>query len=223
MLNGACSAPEITCWTASDCQGGIYSQGKEATAACVNGANPPAAEDQPGSCSITGGSSVVAPGSCSPSPAAIMNNDGWGSDVRACPKTLTGSVPCGEGVCEPVGVGEQLCIRKAGANACPAGWDVKVEGFGGEVDQRTCTACACNPISCSGGAYTVYEALDCNGAYANVVVNSADCTPIPNVNGTISSSRLPALGSVVQNGCSGGGQPTGTFTGTDPVTFCCKN
>jgi hypothetical protein len=153
-----------------------------------------------------------------------MNNDGWGSDVRACPKTLTGSVPCAGGMCEPVGPGEQLCIRKVGSHTCPAGWDVKrVEGYAGEDDLRMCTACACNPISCSGGSYTVYEALDCNGAYASVVVDGAGCTVIPNVSGTISSSRLPALGSVVQNGCSGGGQPTGAFTPTGPVTFCCKN
>jgi hypothetical protein len=152
-----------------------------------------------------------------------MNKDGWGSDVRACPRTLTGSVPCAGGICEPVGDGEQLCIRKNGTDACPAGWENRVESFGGEVDQRTCTNCLCNPISCSGGSYTVYEALDCNGVYANVLVDGANCTPVPNVSGTISSSRLPVLGSVVQNGCSGGGLPTGTFTGTDPVTFCCKN
>jgi hypothetical protein len=224
VFNAVCSAPQITCWTASDCQGTIYSQGQETAAGCVNGANPPPAEDQPGSCSLTAGSTVVAQGNCSTSGGFVVNAPDWGSDVRACNKPLTGTMACGVGgTCEPVGIGEQLCIRKTGTDPCPAGWDVsRVESFAGEEDLRSCSPCGCNAISCAGGSYTVYEALDCNGAYANVPVNGAGCTVIPNVSGTLSSSRLPALGSVVQNGCFGGG-PMGAFTPTGPVTFCCKN
>jgi hypothetical protein len=225
VANGVCSAPQMTCWTGTtNCTGDIFGQWKSTNTACDNGANPPVGADQPGSCSVTEGSSVVGQGNCSTTGGDRINDPDWSLDVHVCNPVLTGGAACGAGgSCEPVKGGQQICIRKAGAELCPAGWDVdRVESFGDRLDQRICTPCACNGITCAGGSYTVYEALGCDGTYASVAVNGA-CVEVPNVSGTISMSVLPVLGNVVQNGCSGGGQPMGSFVPVKPVTFCCKN
>lgn len=168
---------------------------------------------------------IAAPGSCSTTGGSVTNADDWGTDIHVCNAVLTGGSACGVGgTCEPVIPDQRLCIRKNGTDACPPGWSVsRVDSFAGEDDQRDCTSCDCNPASCSGGGYTVYDSLGCDAASAGVEVDTANCTNVPSIiDGTV-MSLLAKTGSVTQNGCDSGAEPTGSFIPTDPVTFCCKN
>jgi hypothetical protein len=227
MSGATCSAPEVTCWSSPGCQGDVFNVSKAGNSDCTSIPSDPNAGDQPASCKLTGTPDVLSEGTCTHNGGGVVNAVEWESDVHVCPAVLTGTGDgCGaEGTCEPIQTG-QLCIRKAGAmelGQCPSGWNLKqVNSFATADDSRQCSPCFCNGISCSGGAYTFYDALGCTGS--SMAVNSmADCADVPNTLGSVASSLMPSVGQVIQNGCAGGGQPMGAFTPTGPVTFCCKN
>lgn len=224
--NASCSAPEITCWAGnSTCSGAEWGTLGTKDDSCINDQSAPALEDQPGSCSLTAGPSVAEPGTCSKSGGSVTNAPDWGLDVHVCNAPPSSGVACGAGgTCEPLIPGQQLCIRKEGTEACPAGWDLsRVDSFSDADDSRGCTSCNCNPVSCSGGEVAVFDTFGCSEADGHVHVDSSNCFDVPNIIDGSLLSLLPTLGSVVQNGCSGGGNPVGEFTPLGPVTFCCKN
>ena len=119
--------------------------------------------------------------------------------------------------------GARLCIGAVGfVDQCPAGWPDKIEAFDKLSDERTCSACGCEPLKCSGGQYTVGDAATCDVAgAATVVVNSTNCTPVDNILDGAAASFKPVLGKPEGVGCNGG-EPGGSVVATDPVSLCCK-
>jgi hypothetical protein len=149
--------------------------------------------------------------SCAPDDALAPN--GCGSDQLCAPDgPFNGS----------------YCVTREGAHDCPSGsYSERRVFFGGVEDTRDCSACACDR-DCD---YTVELFPDadttCGGAASatlsiaspNEAEEASNCAVAPVGTG----GTLRAAFSVTGGGtCSAsGGEPVGSATGADPITFCC--
>lgn len=218
-----CSAPHIQCFYGDSlCAGAAGVQKQLTSPSCAADATAPVAEDQAGSCKLIGGPVVVNQGLCVKSTSAVMGPQDYEEDVSACMVPTAGT--CGENLrcVQSPSDGARLCIGKEGEDECPAGWPDKVPAFGKVSDQRACSACGCDTLTCSGGQYTVGDAAMCDVAgAATVVVNSTDCTEVNLILDGASASFKPVLGKLETVTCTGG-EPEGSVVATDPLVFCCK-
>lgn len=137
---------------------------------------------------------------------------------------------CGsEQLCAPDGpFNGAYCVTREGAHECPAGSYSERRVFFGDVeDNRDCSACACDR-DCD---YTVELFPDadttCTGAASatlsidspNELEEASNCAVAP----VGAGGTLRAAFSVTGGGtcAASGGQPVGSATGSDPITFCC--
>ena len=222
----SCSAPQIMCWSGdSSCGndgGAFYNAWTAPSTSCINDQGSSIDDNLPGSCKLTADAAPSPSGNCPPAGGKPIK-PGWTLDVHVCePAPPSGGMACGSnGMCAPLNAGEQLCIRKAGVQNCPTGWPTLVKGYTGANDERVCSACTCGPATCTGGAYTIYDGINCDATTGNVLVNSTTCIDVPNIIDASAMSLQPQLGTPVASTCSGG-VPMGTFNPTGLVTFCCR-
>jgi len=224
-----CGPPAITCYPGSQgCNGG----GQNWTATLANGM---CAKPNLGffttslSCRLSG-PPVVNGGSCQASTTDFANKDTWGGELVACAANAGGG-GCSTGqacVQKPTDPAkESVCIAIQGQETCPSGWTSTTMGYTKGTDNRSCTACSCDPggISCMGGSYTVYDLDQCATQGASdlpIPITSNMCTNVSVLldGGSWSiKANLPTP----SGGCTpSGGDPAGEVQTDGPITFCCK-
>jgi hypothetical protein len=132
-------------------------------------------------------------------------------------------------LCAPDGpFNGSYCVTRQGTHDCPAGSYSERRVFFGDVeDSRDCSPCACDR-DCD---YTVELFPDadttCAGAASatlsidspNELEEASNCAVAP----VGAGGTLRAAFSVTGGGtcAASGGQPVGSATGSDPITFCC--
>ncbi len=139
----------ITSGTNGTCDN-ITTQTGTATAGC-NGLN---------AFGTSGASFSVTPpapsgGSCSPAPSTTLPTVGYAHVGRTCALSAAPGGGCDAGsVCVPNPAPFGMCISKAGANTCPAGFTNQHTIGSALADTRGCTACGCTFDAgvCSGTA-----------------------------------------------------------------------
>lgn len=165
-----------------------------------------------GSCTPTGG----VPSGGSPT---------WQGGIKAC-RVLSGLGGCaGQQACvpKPGGLYEpRICIGRAGDQPCPGNFTQKTVAYGDYQDNRNCTTCTCG--SGTGGTCTLGVTLysDSNCMTAVGSGNSNTCVMLTG-NPAIQGRKTSVVQAPSGGSCpvTGGGQPTGSVTETDPTTFCC--
>jgi hypothetical protein len=124
-----------------------------------------------------------------------------------------------------------VCIRTQGSATCPDGWPVSLTLYSSGIDERVCSACACDPsaVQCEGGTYTFYDANDCvpcdpsTGCTAEVTVGPdvlcVDLTSTADDQGfsmRITSPAKPA------HCAASGALPSGQIKVLGETTVCCR-
>lgn len=221
-LTGAtCAAPKLGCATNDSC-----SSVSDWTSALADGSchKPGIGNASSLSCTLLDNGSVANSGSCQPTvtktsaaPFAVF--------VDVC-DSGSGAKGCFAGYeCAAKGSGayaSRPCVAQPANATCPLGWGARHFAFGSYEDTRSCTACACTPqVTCSGGAYAVYDDNDCaTGA------NSIGDMSCHDASGELDfgtwSIRLTAGAAAGGQCVASGGEPTGALTTENPVTFCCQ-
>lgn len=222
----ACTSPEITCWVGdTDCANGTAATYPAvANNTCVNETNVPVGEGVLAACKITGAPSISDQGTCNVNSTANPMKPGtWQSDVHTCDANL--GAACGVNkicVTTPF-AGQQICVHKAGTDACPAGFPNSVQSYSGANDSRGCSACGCAAITgCSGGNYTAYDYTNCDGASPVIaVIDSNACLNATDIFDGSASSLMPGQAAPVDPQQCTGGSPTGSLTPTGAVKYCC--
>jgi hypothetical protein len=227
--NASCTAPPIACYNQSNSCGGntlLDLSQLVADGSCFD--VPGIGMSPPRSCKLTGNAAVADMGACQPSGGELMFSEPWMNRDDVCGQAIGGGKGCGnKKACVPKGDGDYngpICVRKTGMNMCPQLFPNAVEVATGGTDDRACAACQCavSGVTCSGGAYTVYDQDACGGVTATV--NSMNCVDVMQLldgnSGSIEATELPqaAGGTCAQSG----GEPTGSVTPDDTVTYCCK-
>lgn len=178
--------------------------------------------------SLIGGAPFVTGGSCAPAGGvATVVPYTWNSVGQACSNAGVAGLGCGVGkscVAKTAAPLESnVCIRKAGNNNCPAGqFSEKHLFFDDATDTRGCTGCSCGGVNggdCQMSVQVYSSSGTCTGQVASFLLpGCADLAGNPQVGARKSTLvQAPSGGSCQQSG----GAPTGTATGTTPVTFCC--
>jgi len=193
LLSGVCTSTWVTPMPGDDVSAGFVTQ-------------------VPGGCPASGGT-------------ATLVTAHWSSGAHLC----AGSTPAGtcgnrNAICVPPPTAPFTathCVYHDGDLACPAEYPSKTMLWGEAIaDSRGCTQCSCSSPTAGGcgGTTVAYEAAGCGGT--NVVAPNANmCTHAPFV---IKSVEFTA--SATPGSCKAlGGLPSGTATGTDPLTVCCLN
>jgi hypothetical protein len=165
-------------------------------------------------------------GSCTPSATRSVTPAVWTTSARLCgassPPPTSG---CGGGaVC--VGQGNVppstgYCVARAGTGySCPAGYPVAKTYYSSGTDTRDCTTCSCaNPTgaSCSGGAGAASRDPTCFRNNVPLTAPRACNGDIQNLQSAMFTPATPSGGSCAPLG----GQATGTFIPTSPMSVCC--
>ena len=206
---GSCSEGQFAVRTANDATCG---------GAAVNlAANQVACAALPGNLDLSTGrfarvTPPAAPASC---PANPTSNIAPLAQGRTCETTKVGLGCTGAQVCAPRVAPFEICVARAGAQACPAGYQLRRAG-GSANDTRAGSACTCTSSPCT-GSITVYQNAACGGN--NAKLDATDqCAQISGPNGPGSFK------STVTGGCQVATppQPSGALTFTDEQTVCCK-
>ncbi|MEZ4375044.1 MAG: hypothetical protein R3B07_29805 [Polyangiaceae bacterium] len=169
-------------------------------------------------------------GSCIPGGgAATRPPTSWNTKVRGCggPDGGWQAAGCGANTCVPPSAGafnRGLCVYQVGDVSCPSGaFSSKSVYYQNSNDQRACTACTCDSpvgVTCSGAKLDAWNGLGCAGSVAATVnPPGIDCKAV--ATGAEKSFKY-TVGTATGGSCPPqGGQPTGTATPVDAVTFCC--
>jgi hypothetical protein len=223
LAGAACSAPAITCYhLSSACSSADTFTFQASNNQCVVDDKAPVAEDQPGSCKLTGDPIPVAMGSCMTTGGSPIAPDDWGLDVHACPAIKDTSCAGGGTCIESAPADAAICIWRLGTDPCPPAWPNPIQAYASAEETRGCTSCTCGPTTCTGGHYTAIDDLACDPASVNkVTINSTNCTAANMIFDGATASLQPVTAAVNPVACSGGA-PTGEFTPQDPRIFCCK-
>ena len=152
---------------------------------------------------------------CAPSHEESVPPAGWTLEARGCVPQVAES--CGvSGTCIEAS-DRRTCIWREGDATCPQGDFVEREVvYGGLVDDRSCSACTCGAVegSCAGTA--TFYAIDTCGLGVPGVAQEGDCVFLDTPMRSALLEVEPAYA------CSpGGGEPVGTASATEPVTYCC--
>lgn len=239
---GTCSNVHITYWDTTSCTNGCWGCAGPAFtladgASCTvfkqthgpSGQSPSAARFSPPTASGS---------SCAPQ----ADNSGkkippptWASAMVACGGEATGGKGCGDATTEcvprPPSPFNSICIYQSGDKPCPAGaYTKKSVYYTGYADARSCTSCTCGAAtgqSCSG---SVHVYTDQCASDETVMTVPKKCYPVPAdsttapYDGGLEDTRGATYTAGTPSGGSckpGGGQPSGSVTGTGAVTFCC--
>jgi hypothetical protein len=125
-----------------------------------------------------------------------------------------------------MGYGSGDCIYQDGDVACPMGpYAQKTLLYTGFADSRSCSACACGAPS-GGTCAGLVRLFD----YEGIEDGCSEAGPILPADGTcvatgaeITGYILELDGAPVGGSCAAsGGNPSGTVTGTNPITVCCE-
>ena len=114
-----------------------------------------------------------------------------------------------------------VCISKPGDNMCPQTFPNKHVYYDMMVDTRDCTACKCGPVTGATCTATVdlYSDAACNTKIASIPAGTCgDLSGNPAVSGRKATPQF--TGSCAADAT--GGQPTGSVTGQNAVTYCCR-
>jgi hypothetical protein len=147
---------------------------------------------------------------------------------RTCaPPAKVGKGCVGAKVCAPVPTtGFNVCASKAGANACPANYNVSRQSGTSDTDSRDCTACTCNLTACS-STVTISTNNNCvTGKFDSVASSGAGtCAGLGNAGPYNGGGAQYYKSTAATGGCAIGSAsvPTGTLTFVGPTTICCKN
>lgn len=148
-------------------------------------------------------------------PASAKANIAALAQGRTCEAAKVGLGCGGTQVCAPKVAPFEFCIARAGAQACPAGYQLRRAGASAS-DTRACSACVCSPTPCT-GSITIFQNNACLGNSVQLAAND-QCAQIsgPNNPGSYRST--------VTGGCqvTTTSQPSGAVTFTDEQTVCCK-
>lgn len=169
------------------------------------------------SCQVASPPKLV--GGCAPSGGGVVSPPPeWPSFVSLCPAELApeGKPSCASTCVLPV-QGGATCLAHDGKVPCPSGL-APLETWKSGNDARSCTACGCDAsgVGCSGGGYAFYfDGFNCTGNPLKMVVD-ASCVGTDYVWGVERVDALPT------GSCGAtGGQPTGAYSVSDPMTVCC--
>jgi len=117
----------------------------------------------------------------------------------------------------PEGFSTGLCVAQAGEHECPEGYPEPRTAFSDVEDTRRCSACTCSP----GGAFTcaseleVFDQAGCMGTADAEVTGMDQCFDSP----TSFRYTEPTVTGVCTPSAT---EPTGTISGADPLTICCR-
>lgn len=183
--------------------------------------------------SLTVGPTTVTSGSCTASSVTPTKPaPTWQSLGEACGEPTPGTGCNGSQVCLPKpasGFAPNVCIMKAGDQACPPGPFQEQHVFHtGFTDSRDCTACSCGAsagASCS-ATVTVYGVnTGCNGAAVATINTNTAAGACANLAGNpMVGSRKAVTTAPTGGACpASGGQPLGAAApdAATAVTFCC--
>jgi hypothetical protein len=230
LENATCSVSPISCWDGSgNCGGG---NSFDVTQYVANGSCwdvPNINNQNQRSCRLTGPAAVMDMGSCPPSGGELIFSEPWMNQDDVCGQPIQGGKGCGgKKACVPRGSGDYsgpVCIRKAGNDDCPAAYPNEVDVATGEMDDRACNACQCaaSDVTCSDGAYTVYNSDGCAAGDMNVV-DSMNCVNVSSqLDKGTGSMKLTTPPQAEGGSCTeSGGEPTGSVTPQGETTFCCE-
>jgi hypothetical protein len=153
----------------------------------------------------------------------------WSQNAEGC--GFTGQLSsCGSAeVCVPHASSPfKLCVYKTGASSggtCPSPYDATsapVVFDTGIADSRSCTDCRCGDVTgaCSGGDVELSpNSTTCTGGITSPL--PASCN-IDGINGNLPLYAELTTPPTPSGTCNpSGGQPSGTATGTGPVSVCC--
>lgn len=222
----ACSLSRLSCSGTASCSTGIDVTDDVADGVCHGPSLLPSMT--PRSCSVKP-PVPAAVGNCVPT-SAETTTPPWTRTMDACVEERVGGGGCTAGsTCvrsPPAGHGH-LCIRMAGADPCPLGWDAQESTWLGAVDSRACDACGCSfdpsSATCSPTVYAFHDFLDCGGP--SVALDSMTCVDVAGMSDyfTWSVRLVSAPVPTTAGACTPfGGEPTGSVNPFDPVTYCCQ-
>jgi hypothetical protein len=221
-----CSSPTFICdYNEVGCPQ-VNHQYQSATTSCHNLPNVPAMGGFTGSCMITANPAVVAYGSCSGEPSAMMGPAMWGKELRLCPAPPGAGSGCQAGdACaqkKPAVLQQAFtCVTQAGAATCPLGWEkTNISAFEGGTDERGCSTCGCDTtsITCSGGKVNLYGENECQ--FIKLTLEAVgQCDPIKM---DLSSGSADFVLGTPSIGTCNPAQPTGSVVTTGPYTLCCR-
>jgi hypothetical protein len=183
-----------------------------------------------GSCLINADPDVIKKGMCTGGPSTLVGPPAWARALQTCPVPAGTGVGCAaQEVCVAKRSGDyasaSTCVQQSNGGACPAGWTTTtIAAFDGGEDQRTCGSCTCdvNTVTCTGGAYTLYDLPDCSaGGGEQVYDTKGECIAVSAILEEQSASIRATLGTPVPGVCN---QPTaqGQMMPTGSRTFCCR-
>lgn len=141
-------------------------------------------------------------------------------DSRICKLEASSAGGCGaSSICAPrTGNGYQLCIQKAGANACPSGFSSEHRAGTGAADTRSCSACTCTASPCS-VEVKLHDSTNC-GSPKVTLTTTGTCTQV-------STAAFSARGyeTKVSGGCGAAGpsQGSGNLSIENESTVCCRS
>jgi hypothetical protein len=151
----------------------------------------------------------------------------WSENAEGCGFTGT-LTSCGSReVCVPSPSSPfKLCVYQTGSlgGTCPSPYDATsapVVFDTGIADSRSCTDCRCGDVtgSCTGGDVMLSPNLTCTGGITSPL--PATCA-VDGINGNLPLYTELTTPPTPGGTCSAsGGQPSGTATGTGPVSVCC--
>ncbi len=170
-------------------------------------------------------------GSCAASKVQVTKPSPWKDKAVACALPSSGWKAGGcnaSQVCVPPPPSgfANTCIYKTGDVACPSTglFSTKKVVYDNSPasDTRDCTACTCGAPSgnCS-GTVDLWSTATCSGNPDTSVDLAGNCKPFASTNTLYSRYTIDSAQPNVKC-ASGGGQPTGSVTGANPTTFCCK-
>lgn len=145
-----------------------------------------------------------------------------GSDAGGCPDPNAGCLPLPTGAFDG-----RLCIYGEGDLMCPPNSEYtdRVVYFGSIADDRGCEPCTCDTATgtCQGSVY-LHDAENCGiGTIVGEIPATNGCTQ-----GEVGGVSNPTVAGrwnqtdVTASCPPSEGTPTGTATGADPVTLCCR-
>lgn len=231
--NSVChSATTIACnWGSTNCMGGTQVSVSAPDGVCAPLSNPTNSTQI--SCLQNEPPINPTVGTCTSSTTKIVGDTSlFGSRVDACPPgpggiAVTGACGAGKVCVANPPQDASVCIKKIGANACPAGFTNEIQAFNGATDTRSCTDCGCGVnVQCDPTPWI--EGYDTNACVPN------QDAPIHNVGGGCVdlsplmfgmknhplSVRYLAINKT-ETCSTNGGEPMGSVTPENPVTFCC--
>ncbi len=184
--------------------------------------------------SISTNAPVVSGGLCAASGGqAAVDPLTFAISAKACGGPVTGAGCSATQACVPRPAGgfeSGVCIGKVGDDVCPAPFDVKFSFTdpAAAVDDRDCSACACDAPSGSTCTVGVSVYSDQTTSTCNTLVASFQAGNCANIAGNpgVFSKKLTVVQPPAGGSCAitaGGGLATGSVTLGQPTTICCTS